>query len=72
MMSLPVWRGGLYMMSLPVWPGGVFVLGSLCPGGSLSREKPPYSKEWAVCVLLECIFVQCLFELKGNLLLTML
>ena len=57
MMSLPLWRGGLYMMSLPVWPGGSPSWGVSVQGGSLSREKPPYSKEWAVRVLLECIFV---------------
>ena len=38
------------------------VQGGLCPGGggSLSgrvRETPPYGKEWAVRILLECIFV---------------
>ena len=36
-------------------------LGGLCLGGSLSRGsllgRPPYSKELAVRILLECIFV---------------
>ena len=42
-----------------VW---VSVWGDLCPGGSLSRrvsvrETPPYGKERAVRILLECILV---------------
>ena len=51
---------------------GCLCLGDLCPvgfrsSGSLSngvfvRETPPYGKEWAVCILLECILVNFLFS----------
>ena len=54
------------MMSFPVWllrglcQGG-FCAGGLCPGMSLSRGlcqgDPPYGKERAVRIILECILI---------------
>ena len=45
--------GGLQRVSVL----GVSVQGGLCPGGSLSGRPPPYGKERAVRILLECILV---------------
>ena len=47
-------------MSRGLSPGGLN-LGGLCPDGFSVRETPPYGKEWAVRILLECILVRRLF-----------
>ena len=47
-------------MSRGLSPGGLN-LGGLCPDGFSVRKTPPYGKEWAVRILLECILVRRLF-----------
>ena len=48
-------------LSMGVSVHGVSVQGGLCLGGLCQRDPPdrdpPYGKEWAVCILLECILV---------------
>ena len=58
---------GVPYPGISVWeslcPGASLCLGCLCPGGSLSgmgalcHGDPPYDKERAVRILLECILV---------------